>query len=134
MKKLNLNNQVLDDDEKLISILKSRIDPKPSEQFVESTLEKFFILEKNRRIVHKPLRTPIYFMFAIGTILLAPVLIAIEPQAYSIGLGVYLSDFVQNIFFQIDMWYVLTSIFLVLVLLSVLWIEMPIFKFRSSSI
>lgn len=133
MKKLNFDNEVSNDDEQLIAILKSRSGQKPSKMFVENTMEKFLFHKTNRKEVYKPLKTLVYLMFAIVMILLVPMLIAVQPQA-SRNIGFELQSFIENLFFQIDSWYMFTIIVVLPVLLSVFWTTMGVFKFRNTSI
>ncbi|MFP2995619.1 hypothetical protein ABN763_06895 [Spongiivirga sp. MCCC 1A20706] len=133
MKKLNFDNELSNDDEQLIEILKSRSGPKPSEKFVENTMEKFLFHKTNRKEVYKPLKTPVYLMFAIVVILLVPMLIAVRPQV-SRNMGFELQSFIENLFFQIDSWYMFTIIVVLPALLSVFWTTMGVFKFRNTSI
>jgi hypothetical protein len=131
MKKLNLNNEVSDDDEKLIDLLKTSIGQKPSDQFVDHTLEKFLILETKQKKVHKPLKSPLYLILIIGLILSAPVFITFSSQVTIPGSGLELGNLVENLSFQLDSWYTLTPVLLVLVLMSVVWIELDWVKFRN---
>lgn len=131
MKKLNLNNQVSEDDEKLISLLKTSVGQERSEEFVEKTLEKFLTFKTKQRIVHKPLKSPLYMMLVISLILMAPVFITFSAQIPLPDTGFELGNFFENIFDQLDSWYTLTPMILVLVLLSVAWIQLDLVKFRN---
>ena len=131
MKKLNLNNQVSDDDEKLIGLLKTSIGREPSEQFVGKTLKKFLILDTRRKTVHKPLKSPLYLMLIIGLILLGPVFITFSSQVTIPDSGLELGNLVENLSFQLDSWYTLTPALLVFVLMSVIWIELDLVKYRN---
>lgn len=131
MKKLNLNNQVSDDDEKLISVLKTSIGRKPSEQFVDDTLKKFLILKTKQRIVHKPLKSPLYMMLIMGFILLTPVFTTFSSQVSLLDSRIKLGNLFEGISFQIDSWYTITPMLLVLVSTAVVWIELGMVKFRN---
>lgn len=131
MKKLNLNNRVSDDDEKLISLLKTSIGKKPSEEFVDNTLKKFLLLETKEKRVHEPLKSPLYMMLIIGLILLAPVFMAFSSQISLPGPGLELGSLIENMSFQLDSWYTLTPMLLVLVLMFVVWIELGLVNFRT---
>jgi len=131
MKKLNLNNQVTDDDEKLIGLLKTSIGREPSEKFVENTLEKFLVLKARQKKVHKPLKSPLYLMLVIGLILLAPAIFSFGSQISLPYPGFELENHVVNMFFQLDWWYTLSLMLLVLVSMSFVWIELGVFKFRN---
>lgn len=131
MKKLNLNNQANEDDEKLISLLRTSISREPSEQFVDKTLRKFLTLKSNRRIVHNPLKSPLYLMLVIGLILLAPVFIMFNSQVSLPDSGLELGNLIENMLFQLDLWYTLSLILLLLVSISLVWIELGLVKFRN---
>ncbi|WP_299530078.1 hypothetical protein [Ulvibacterium sp.] len=131
MKKLNLNHQVDEDDEKLISLLRTSISREASEQFVDNTLQKFLTLKVKRKKLYKPLKLPLYLMLVIGFILLAPIFIMLNSQVSPPDFGLEWGDFIENMSFQLDSWYTLTPLLLVLVLISVVWIELGLFKFRN---
>jgi len=131
MKKLNLNNQISDDDEILIRLLKTSIGQEPSEQFVENTLEKVMIHKTKQRIAHKPLKSPLYLMLIIGLILLTPVFITSSSQVSLPESRSEFGNLLQNISFQLDSWYALTPMVLVLVLILAVWIELGLAKFRN---
>ena len=131
MKKLNFNNRVSDDDEKLIRILKESIGQEPSGQFIENTLEKFLTLKTKQNSVHKPLKLPLYMMLVIVLILLVPIIFSFGSQISLPDAGFNLENFFENMAFQLDSWYMLSPMLLVLVLLSVVWIELGLVKFRN---
>ncbi len=131
MKKLNLNNKVLGDDDKLISILKELGSQEPSPQFVEKTLEEFRILRNKQKRVYRPLKSPLYMMLVIGVILFVPVLFTFIPQISLPNPGLKMDNLFENISFQLDSWYTLTLIPLILVLISVVWFEAGYIKFRN---
>ncbi|WP_420401682.1 hypothetical protein [Flagellimonas sp.] len=131
MKKLNLNNQVDEDDEKLICLLRTSISREASEQFVDNTLQKFLTLKVNRKKLYKPLKLPLYLMMVIGLILSAPVLIMLNSQVSPSDFGLELGNFIENMLFQLDSWYTLTPLLLALVLMSVVWIELGLVKFQN---
>ena len=131
MKKLNLNNQISNDDEDLISLLKTSTGREPSEQFAQNTLEKFLILNTKQKKVHKPLKSPLYLMLVVGLILMAPVFITFSPQIFLPDAGFELGNLVESMSFQLDSWYTLPLMILVLVLMSVVWIELGMVKFRN---
>ena len=133
MKKLNLNNQVSDDDRKLISLLKTSISREPSEQFVDNTLRKFLILETRQKKVHKPLKSPLYMMLVVGAILWAPVFLTFSYQISLPDPGIELEDLVKNMSSQLDPWYTLSPMLLLVVLISVVWIELDLVKSRNPS-
>lgn len=131
MKKLNLNNQVSDDDEKLLVLLKTSISPEPSEQLVENTLKKILTHNTSPKKVYKPLRLPLYLMFVMGLILLTNVIFSFnfhltlpKPEFEFINL-------VENMSLQLDSWYTLSLMLLVLVSMFVVWIELGFVKFRN---
>tara|TARA_R110002049_G_scaffold166038_2_gene331909 strand:+ start:311 stop:715 length:405 start_codon:yes stop_codon:yes gene_type:complete len=131
MKKLNLNNKVSDDDEKLICILKTSIGREPSEQFVENTLKKFLVLNAKSRKVHKPLISPLYLMLVIGLILLAAVPFSLDPQIYLSIPELKLENLIEDISFQLDSWYTLSLMIMGLILMTVAWIELGVVKYRN---
>ncbi len=131
MKKLNLNNKVLGDDDKLISILKESRSQEPSPQFVEKTLEKFRILKNKQKRVYRPLKSPLYMMLVIGLILFVPVLLTFIPQSSLPNPGLKMDNLFENMSFQLDSWYTLTPIPLILALISVVWFEVGNIKFRD---
>ena len=131
MKKLNLNNKVSDDDEKLIGILKTSIGREPSEQFVENTLKKFLVLNAKPRKVHKPLISPLYLMLVMGSILLAAVPFSLDPQIYLSIPELKLENLIEDISFQLDSWYTLSLMIMGLILMTVAWIELGVVKFRN---
>ncbi len=130
MKKLNFNNQVSHDDEMLISILKTSISQQPSEKFAENTLEKFLIL-KAKKEDYKPLRFPLYLMLVIGLILLAHVFFSFDSEISFPDHGFELENLVDNIPFQLDSWYTLSLMILVLVSMLIVWVESGLVKFRN---
>ena len=130
MKKLNFNNKISGDDDKLIGILKESGVREPSEQFVENTLKKFLMVKTRQKKVYKPLKSPLYMMLVIGLILLVPVLLTYSSQISLPNLGLGLENLVENISFQLDLWYTLYPILLLLGLMSVVWIELGLVKFR----
>ncbi len=131
MKKLNLNNHVSDDDEKLVTFLKTSIGQEPSKQFVENSLEKFLILKTRQKKTHKPLKSPLYMMLVIGLILLAHVLLTLSPQISLPDSEFKLGNILENMPFQLDLWYTLSLMLLLLVSMSVVWIELGLVKFRN---
>ena len=131
MKKLNFNNKVSGDDDKLIGILKESVGREPSEQFAEKTLKKFLLLKTKQTNFHKPLKSPLYMMLVIGLILFAPILFSFGSQISFPDPGFELGSLIENISFQLDSWYTLTPMLLVLVLMSVVWIELGLVKFRN---
>ena len=131
MKKLNFNNRVSDDDDKLIGILKESIGQEPSEQFVENTLEKFLNLKTKQNHVYKPLKSPLYMMLSMGLILLAPAIFSFGSQVSLPDPGFELENLFENMAFQMDSWYAITPMLLVLALLSVVWFELRLVKFRN---
>lgn len=72
MIKINFNNQLEDEDEQLIQLLKGQILESPSDQLVENTLAKFAALQAEKKFAHKPLRIPLYIMIAVVFLLLLP--------------------------------------------------------------
>lgn len=131
MKEMNFNNDVSDDDDKLINLLKSSIRCEPSGQFAENTLEKFLILRTRQKTAHKPLKFPLYLMLVIGLILSAPVFITFSSQISFPDPRLELGNLFENISFQMDSWYILAPMLLILVLLSVVWFEFGLIKFRN---
>ncbi len=131
MKKLNLNNNVSDDDEKLVTFLKTAIGQEPSRQFVENTLEKFLILKTRQKKAHKPLKSPLYMMLVIGLILLAHILLTLRPQISLPDSELELKNLFENMSFQLDLWYTLSLMLLLLVSMSFVWIELVLVKFRN---
>ncbi len=125
MKKLNFNNQCSEDDEKLVKLLKTSIGQAPSEQFTERTLEKFMVFKTKQKNVHKPLKSPLYMMLIIGLILLIPVFLTLTSQIPFPDSRFRL----ENISFQLDAWYILSTILLLLVLMGVVWAELSVPKF-----
>lgn len=130
MKKLNLNNQASDDDEKLISLLKTSIGQEPSKQFVENTLEKFLILKAKQKIVHKPLKSPLYLMTVIGMILLAPAILLLSSKISMPDPMFELENLFENMASQLDLWYALSLMLLLLVSMLVVWIELRSVKLK----
>ena len=131
MKKLNLKNQVTNDDEKLINVLKTSIVREPSEQFTENTLEKFLMAKAKQKIVYKPLKLPLYMMLVIGLILLVSVLLTYSSQIPLPNLGIGLGNLFENISFQLDLWYTLYPMLLLLFIMSIVWVELGLLKFRN---
>lgn len=131
MKKLNLNNKVSDDDEKLIGLLQTSIGRNPSEQFVDNTIKKILTIKANRRIVYKPLKFPLYLMLVIGLILLAPAFMMFSSQVYLPDSGLELGNLIENMLFQLDWRYTLSLMLLLLVSISLVWIELGLIKFRN---
>lgn len=131
MKKLNFNNQGSEDDEKIINLLKTSIGRKPSQQFVKNTLEKVLIFRTEQRRVFKPLKFPLYLMSFIGIVLLTPIFLTFSSQVSLTKLGLEFENPFENMGFQLDLWYALTSIVLALVLMSVVWIQLGFVKFRN---
>lgn len=131
MKKLNLKNQVSNDDEKLINVLKTSIGRELSEQFTENTLEKFLMVKAKQKIVYKPLKSPLYMMLVIGLILLVSVLLTYSSQIPLPNLGIGLENLFENISFQLDLWYTLYPMLLLLFIMSIIWVELGLLKFRN---
>lgn len=131
MKKLNLKNQVSNDDEKLISLLKTSTTQEPSDQFTENTMEKFLKASSKKEIIYQPLKLPLYMMLVIGIILLTPVFLTLDPQLPLPNLGYELENLIDNISFQLENWYILYPLILSLILISVAWIELGWIKLRS---
>lgn len=130
MKKLNLNNQVSDDDEKLISLLKTSTGQEPSNQFVENTLEKFLILKAKQKTVHKPLRAPLYLMSVIGMILLAPTILLLCSKISMPDPMLELENQFEDMSSQLDLWYPLSLMLLLLASMVVVWIELSLGKLK----
>ena len=131
MKKLNLKNQVSDDDEKLIGLLKTSTMQTPSEQFAKNTMEKFLMASSKEKIAYQPLKLPLYLMLVIGLILLTPIFLTFNAQLSFPSLGVELKNIVDNISYQLRTWYILYPLLLSLVLMSVVWIELGWVKLRN---
>ena len=131
MKKLNFKNQVAQDDKKLVSLLKTSIKREPSGQFVENTLEKLLILKTKQRIIHKPLKSPLYLILVIGLILPAPIFLTVRSETSLPNIGFELENFVENTSFQLDPWYTLSLILLALVSMAVVWVELGLVRFRN---
>lgn len=133
MKKLNLNNEASNDDGKLISLLKTSVTREPSEQFVDDTLRKFLALESKQKKIYQPLKSPLYMMLIIGAILLAPVILSIGYQISFPDSRLELENLIKNVSSQLNPWYTLSTMLLLLVSMSVVWIELDLSKSRSSS-
>lgn len=131
MKKLNLNNQISDDDDSLISLLKAATGPEPSQRFVENTMKRFLVQKSKPRKVHKPIKSLLYLMLVIGSILLSPTLLTLSSHISISDSGLVLENLVENISFQPDSWYTLPPILLALVLISAVWMELGMVKFRN---
>jgi hypothetical protein len=75
MIKMNFNNQLKDEDKQLIKLLKDQmLEPTPDE-FVENTMVRLEALQGKTTVLHKPLKTPLYFMVAIVVLLFLPYVI-----------------------------------------------------------
>lgn len=131
MKKLNFSNELSDDDEKLISILKTLKGKEPSEQFVDNTWEKFLILKSKQKRAHKPLKAPLYLMLVIALILFVPTLFSFGSQLSYPNLGFDLKNLTENIFFQLDSWYIFSLIVMIWVPVLGIWVALGLVKFRN---
>ena len=131
MKKLNLKNQVSDDDEKLIGLLKTSTVQTPSEQFSKNTMEKFLMASSKEKIAYQALKLPLYLMLVIGLILLTPIFLTFNAQLSFPTLGFELESFVDNISYQLRTWYILYPLLLSLVLMSIVWIELGWVRLRN---
>ena len=131
MKKLNFDNKVSGDDDILISILKESIGQEPSEQFAENTLQRFWNLKTRQNHVHKPLKSPLYMMLFIGMLLLTPSIFSFGSQISVPNHGFEMENLFENMAFQLDSWYAITLTLLLLVLMSVVWIQAGAVKFRN---
>ncbi|MDB4292405.1 hypothetical protein N9954_03300 [Maribacter sp.] len=130
MKKLNFDNQVTNDDDKLISLLKTPSRSKPSEKFVERTLEKFLTLKTAQKPLYSPLKSPLYMMFGIGLLLFIPFFSSVDSQISLPDSGFELENFIENIIFQLDSWYLLSLGVLVLATIIVVWVELGLVRLR----
>lgn len=72
MKKINFNNKITGDDEQLIQLLKQEPVAEPPHDFVENTMDRILTLQQRKKIVYKPLKTPLYIMLTIVTLLATP--------------------------------------------------------------
>lgn len=131
MKKLNLNNQVSEDDEKLVGLLKTSIGQERSEQFVDSTLKKFMLLQTKPKLVHKPLKSPLYMMLVIVLILFTPLFLAFSSQIELTEPSFKIGNLIENVSYKIDSWYTIGPLLLVLVSMSIVWLELGLFKFKN---
>jgi len=129
MKKLNLNNETSNDDEKLIELLKTSIIREPSIQFTESTLEKFLAFKAKPKKAYKPLKLPLYIILCIGLMLLTPVFLTLSKQTPLTPSEFKLKNIIESISFKINSWYIISTTLLLLV--STVWIKLSLFKFRS---
>ncbi len=131
MKKLNFSNQVLEDDDKLIDLLRTLPRGEVSEQFVENTMEKFLLLKTGQKRIHKPLKLPLWLMSIMGLILVSPLFLELNTQIALPNTGFELKNIIENIPFQLDSWYTLSLVILVLTSIFVVWVELGLLRFRN---
>lgn len=82
---MNFSKKVEHDDNQLIQLLKKELREFPSEQLVERTLEKISAIQTEKKLVHKPLRIPLYIMAAITILLLAPFFTTMTQNSSSLN-------------------------------------------------
>ncbi len=70
-------------------------------------------------------------MLFIGLILFVPILLTFIPQSSLPNPGLKLDNLFENMSYQLDSWYTLTPIPLILALISVVWFEVGYIKFRK---
>lgn len=131
MKKLNFSNQVLEDDDKLIDLLRTLPRGEVSEQFVENTMEKFLLLKTGQKRIHKPLKLPLWLMSIMGLILVSQLFLELNTQIALPNTGFELKNIIENIPFQLDSWYTLSLVILVLTSIFVVWVELGLLRFRN---
>ena len=85
MIKIDFDNKDEHEDKQLIQLLKEEIKEFPSDQLVESTLAKISAMQTEKKVVHKPLRIPLYIMAAITILLLAPFFAPIIQNSSSLN-------------------------------------------------
>jgi hypothetical protein len=117
---MNFDNKVEHEDKQLIQLLREEIKEFPSDQLVENTLTKISTMQSEQTLIHKPLRTPLYIMAAITTLLLAPFFIPMISNSSSlIPLSEFL-DYPESSFLKYAVWCWLTVV--------VFWISKLLFQ------
>src|SRR5688572_21155031 len=80
MTKMNFDNKLEGDDKHLVHLLRGEVKDFPSDQLVERTMTRISAMHAEKKLVHKPLRIPLYIMMAIALLLLAPFIVPMIPN------------------------------------------------------